>query len=371
MSQRIHSVDAVRAMALLAILLVHCMDLFGARVAESPAGICDGCCEWIFRHLLISKAFLVFSFLFGLSFFLQMDHAAARGQDFRLRFCWRLVLLLGFGLLHSLFYGGDILVIFALCGFLPVLLWRLPILFSVLLALCCAAQPLMLAEACAADHEAVLRECYTFLYEQGIHLQPEPNLLSASWGEVAAWNVTDGLVHRLLYMIYSGRVFGILAMFLAGMVAGRLRLFEGSPRRLLSLAVPMGLLYAACLAGQAMASLAWQPVVAWWGNAAYSLSLIAWLGFFFSHAALLRCVQPLASIGRCTLSCYIGQSLVMCSLLYGWGLGLAEQLSFTARTALGLAFFFVQLLLCSCWLRSFRYGPLEGIWRRLTRLGMH
>ena len=111
---RISSIDAVRALALLGILLVHSHDQFNIYFASLPESWLDPFTNWIYKNMLLAKAFLVFSFLFGLSFALQMSRAAVRGIDFRLRFCWRLILLAVFGLIHSFFYCGDILLIFAI-----------------------------------------------------------------------------------------------------------------------------------------------------------------------------------------------------------------------------------------------------------------
>ncbi len=369
MAQRIHSIDAVRAVALLAILLVHCHDAYNAPVEGTPAGALDAACDWVYEHLLLAKSFMVFSFLFGLSFFLQMDHAAARGQDFRARFCWRLTLLFGFGLLHLLFYAGDILTIFAPVGLLLVLLWHHPRRAAAACALF-LLQPFRLGEALAGAPEAVLGACYYAVSFLGLQLSSTPDFASAPWGEIAAWNLLDGSAHRWLFLIYSGRLCGVIAMFLLGMLAGRARLFEGAPRRLLKVAAVAAVPYALCLWGAGVAQEPWRELLTWWGNEAYVLVLLPLLAWGFHHEGLLRHLRPLTAIGRCTLSCYVMQSVVMCALFYGWGAGLGTQLSTTGRMGIGGALFLVQLAACSLWLRHFRYGPLEGVWRRLTRIGM-
>jgi len=66
------------------------------------------------------KAYAIFALLFGLSFFIIMDNQARRGVDFRKRFSWRLMILLLLGYIHGILYGGDILQVLALFGFLLV-----------------------------------------------------------------------------------------------------------------------------------------------------------------------------------------------------------------------------------------------------------
>lgn len=85
--ERVQSIDAVRATALLLILLAHSVVAYGAVHVEPGGGWGDGAAQWLFDYVFLGNGFLMFSFLFGLSFFFQMDHAEARGIDFRGRFC--------------------------------------------------------------------------------------------------------------------------------------------------------------------------------------------------------------------------------------------------------------------------------------------
>lgn len=64
----------------------------------------------------------IFAFLFGMSFFIQMDRAAKKGIDFRGRFLWRMVILFVIGIVGSAFYSGDILSLYAIYGVVLLLL---------------------------------------------------------------------------------------------------------------------------------------------------------------------------------------------------------------------------------------------------------
>ena len=74
--------------------------------------------------VLSSKMYAIFAMLFGLTLFVQHDNQAQRGFDFRPRFAWRMVLLFGFGLLDLLFFNGDILTVYAVCGLMVLPLVR-------------------------------------------------------------------------------------------------------------------------------------------------------------------------------------------------------------------------------------------------------
>ena len=79
-------------------------------------GVADYVVDGFIMLFLRGKFFALFSFLFGLSFFIQMDRASEKGLDFRAKFLWRLALLFIIGYLHHLFYSGDILTIYAVLG---------------------------------------------------------------------------------------------------------------------------------------------------------------------------------------------------------------------------------------------------------------
>ncbi|MFD7622339.1 DUF418 domain-containing protein, partial [Streptomyces sp. NPDC059802] len=117
---RILEVDALRGFALAGILVVNLMTTAGPPGArDGLAGVhaADGAVQWLVVLLAQSKFYLLFSFLFGYSFTLQMDSAARAGARFVPRMSRRLAALLVLGFAHAvLLYTGDILMIYALLG---------------------------------------------------------------------------------------------------------------------------------------------------------------------------------------------------------------------------------------------------------------
>jgi len=126
---RIEVVDALRGFALLGLCLIHGIEHFDLLIyPESAPGwleAIDPVAHGLVFLLFAGKAFAIFSFMFGLSFFIQMDRQRQRGVDFRWRFIWRLVLLFLIGYLFGLAYCGEILTIFAVLGVALVLLDKL------------------------------------------------------------------------------------------------------------------------------------------------------------------------------------------------------------------------------------------------------
>ena len=66
------------------------------------------------------------------------------------------------------------------------------------------------------------------------------------------------------------------------------------------------------------------------------------------------------------LSNYLTHSLVMTSLFYGYGLGLYAEVPRVWQQGLVAALIGLQLTLSPWWLKHFRFGPAEWLWRSLT-----
>jgi uncharacterized protein len=78
-----------------------------------------------------------------------------------------------------------------------------------------------------------------------------------------------------------------------------------------------------------------------------------------------RALVVIAPVGRMPLTTYLMQSLICTSLFYGWGLGWSTPPP-AACVGLGLAIFAVQIVIAHAWLRWFRFGPAEWLWRSIV-----
>jgi len=129
--KRIEVIDALRGFSLAGIVIVHFVENFiGAAVPINVLeglhlGPLDYAVDVFIGIFLRGKFFALFSFLFGLSFFIQMKNAEEKGKNFSIRFLWRLVILLVIGALHHMFYRGDILTIYALLGIFLIPFYKL------------------------------------------------------------------------------------------------------------------------------------------------------------------------------------------------------------------------------------------------------
>jgi uncharacterized protein len=159
----------------------------------------------------------------------------------------------------------------------------------------------------------------------------------------------------------------VLVMFLLGLVVGREGLLDESSRyapflrRWWKIMLPIGLV------GNALLLIGWSQNTAWLVSIGIHVGAPA-LSFVYLCAVMLN-VQRLtwlAPIGRTALSSYLTHSLVATTLFYGYGLGMYDQLSPALATVLVFLIFGTQVILSAWWLRRFRFGPMEWLWRSLT-----
>lgn len=390
---RINVIDAFRGFALAGIVISHMVEQYiGARPpAELIAGftqnVFDQVIQGLMQILITGKFFALFSFLFGLSFYIQMDRAAQRDVDFRGRFIWRLTVLLLIGYAHSLFYRGDILTIYAPLGFLLVLFYK--VRSSVILALAAitiaGAGRYLVFAIYGNDTILPFGDANPDLPYNAAYFDA---LQSGSLLDLFASNAVHGHLLKMEFQIgYFGRWYLTFAFFLLGLWAGRNRLFSRIDelhkplKKTLKIAIvgavgslvlTMFLFSQSAVDGQEPALDNWLAMFALTGFDLFNVSLaIVYLcGFLliFRSPAGEKVLIKLVPYGRTALSNYFMQTIVGTFLLYNWGLGLIGKLSNTQTLLIALAVLGLQIAISSWWLKHFRFGPLEWLWRSATYL---
>jgi uncharacterized protein len=101
-------------------------------------------------------------------------------------------------------------------------------------------------------------------------------------------------------------------------------------------------------------------------NVPLSLAYVAALLLFFAREPARERLAWLAPVGRMALSNYLAQSLVLGFVFYGYGLGLFGRLASAEALPIGLTLFAAQIVASAVWLRHFRFGPAEWLWRSAT-----
>lgn len=147
---RVDVADVLRGLAVMGIIILHSIEHFNFYSFPDTAGqsawlnFSDKAIWNGLFFMFGGKAYAIFALLFGFSFFIQDDNQRLRGNDFRLRFCWRLILLFLIGNINASFFTAEVLVLYSLVGFILPLTCRLKDKWIFALACLLLIQPLPL-----------------------------------------------------------------------------------------------------------------------------------------------------------------------------------------------------------------------------------
>lgn len=381
-SERLGVVDALRGFALFAIVLLHNLEhyniYFNPETLPAWMQRVDSAVWDTLFFLFAGKAYATFSLLFGFSFYIQMRNAARKGYDFRLRFAWRMLLLSLFAMLHSLFYNGDILLLYAVAGLVLIAVCRIKDRWVLLIATVCLLQPLEILRGVISicSPETVLPSGFFIPYADRAY---DAGINGDLW-TVLRSNITDGILYSNLWQIEAGRLFQTPALFMLGMLLGRRGFFVKSDMALLfwkRVAVGAALifipLYVLRLHTEGMTG---ESFFLFLFNEAYSLSNFAFMALLVSLFTLAwfardgyRWQRFIIPYGRMSLTNYIMQSAIGVSIYYSFGGGLYKYTGGTYTVLTGCAIFLLQLAFSRYWLSRHRQGPLEYLWKKGTWIG--
>jgi uncharacterized protein len=409
----------LRGVAVLGILLVNIEDFGLLHANKSAAGTewvgayfpADlggrGLAAWIAaRALFEGKMRAIFSMLFGAGVVLLTSRLERRGEGARAADVYyrRTLWLLAFGVVHAyLLWEGDILYGYAVCGLFLFPFRHLPARRLLLLGSIALAFSLPRA-AWLAHHRGDLRSQAAeagAARDAGQPLTPAQEDAISDWDDTIQDYLPDAetlrqarsdylggyahLFRRRAELVryvessdfYGWAFFDSIGMMLIGMAIVKMQIpSAGRSRRFYAWMVAAGYgigLPISAGAAQAFARHRFDPIAVAWITAAYDPGRIA---VAFGHigvvmlivqsARLPRLTAALGDVGRMALSNYLGATLICTTLFNGYGFGLFGALRRRQLYLIVLAIWCVQLVFSRGWLRVFRLGPAEWLWRSLT-----
>ncbi len=394
-TERIEALDILRGFAIFGILLVN-MGVFaypflGYQIMGGTPwdDTTNKITEHLIRFFAEGKFYSLFSLLFGVGIMLQFQRAESRDVNFKPYYLRRIGILLIIGLLHALlFWMGDILTIYALCGFglllfikrkpKTLLIWTVIFLMLptiIVLAFYGLMQSLQSMPEFAADFDQ----------------QIEGQKAFAAWLIEGAYNAyRDGTYGQIFIFraIEFGIVLGsgifwfpnVFAMMLIGIYTVKKDIINRmiDDREFTVRIFKVFLVFGIPINGLFTVSYALMDPIRtniWYVLTYFSFSfagLTLSLAYISGIILLLRSERwqqrwkPLASVGKMALTNYLLQTVICTTLFYSYGFGLYGSVGPAVGLGITVLIFSLQLYISPVWLRYFNYGPVEWVWRSLT-----
>ena len=407
---RIRSIDTLRGVALLGILLMNII-AFGLPYASYFNPVFDSNLEGINLSTYIAMDIFVegsmrgiFSMLFGAGFLLfitkpDADEDLVRGLYFR-----RTVLLILIGLFNAyiLVWPGDILFTYGVAGLLLYVFRhysakKLALISGVIFALLAIMhtashmgsrglrEEVLEIEALPASIELnevqqqKLAEWDTFLDQQLFTpelVEQDLQIRKGGYIETFQFLVPFNLIIQTVGLVASG-LWDALAMMLLGMAFMKWGIFNASR----SMRFYLGMFVIGFGTGLPINYFEVNAFVSsgfeiYWEAAnrpTYDLGrLLVAIGYIglimmICKSGILHLLRSaLASVGQMALTNYLSQSLICNAIFMGWGFNLLGELDRFQIYYVVLGVWLFQLIVSPIWLRYFRFGPAEWLWRSLT-----
>ena len=383
--KRIEIIDSLRGFSLWGILISHlCIffEAFDVSTLNSTNPSIPNIIISVINGIFFSgKFFAIFSFLFGLSFYIQMDRAAQKGFNFQWRFLWRIIILMAVGYVHSLLFSGDILIIYAILGIFLVFMFRVKnrVLIFLIIALLAGLPRFINYGIKHISGGGVTKVENTNMEEQMSRMSQIYR--NGSFLEVVRFNAKEGFKAKADYQLgIEGRAYQTLALFFLGLLIGRTKYFERIEenmevtRKLFKRSIWVTLGFMLLAAGLFMVTQGdMEKFISMLAMTFYNLfnlsfALLITTAFIivYQRNKAQKFLHQMAPYGKMGLTNYILQSIIFVPIFYGFGLGMATKINLPIGILLGMAIFYLQVKFSKWWLNLFIYGPFEWLWRSLT-----
>lgn len=399
---RIVALDVLRGFALFGILFVNITGFSGIWFGgQEWTGFADQAVQRFMQFFVSSKFYSMFAMLFGIGFAMQI----ARLEDKTGNYLWiygrRLLVLYLFGLAH-LTLGPDIINWYAICGAILLLFRRVSskalLLWALLLMPLPSLQVAIVSTIATTETSSqVLEETKQTEQQtdQQVENEDEDNDSDFGWnrymGERARrayseGDLSDVMTYNIQYGVHRRTSSWVnylwdmlpLTMMLVGVYIGRRKILERIQeeipllRKVFWIGLGFGIAgtwYSQILGGWAtmtgsvlFASIVLFTLAAWGLALGYGAGIL----LLMQRELWSKCLTPLQAVGRMALTNYLLQTLICTTLFNAYGLGLYGKVGPAAAALLAIAIYLFQVALSMLWIRHFRFGPAEWLWRSAT-----
>jgi uncharacterized protein len=387
--ERIRSLDILRGFALLGILLIN-IQLFALPNAafSNPTVLGEmtiaDYISYYFVHVFGELKFMtLFSILFGAGILLFINRLDARGMDGAKFHVRRMKWLLLFGMIHDYFiWFGDILVAYALIGLIAVLLRKLSENWKVATVVLLYFIPMLLfyliGSLIGSMPEEMMKAEMKDFFPSPEMLQAEIDLYqNGSWIDIFAKRAELNMNYQIgsFFMLSMWRTTG---MMLLGMVLlNKGVLSAAKSKRFYAILAGAGIGIGTFISNEGYFQLVnhnWDVVHYFKAGYQYNYfgSLFSTLGYMglvmliYKLNILQFLMKGLEAVGRLAFTNYLCQSIICSMLFYSYGFGLFGEFTRSQLMLWVLGIWIFQMISSWYWLKYYKMGPFEWLWRYLT-----
>ncbi len=394
--QRIDMLDVLRGFAIFGILMVN-MHIFYQPMTRMLLGytgtepLLNITGEQLVKFFFEGKFYVLFSMLFGYGFWLFINRSSGDGNSIIPTYRLRVFFLFLFGVAHVvLLWAGDILLFYALFGFLLILFRKVTdrglVKWAVWLALIPGILTLFFAMliTLASLHPESKAAVDASMQAQTNAVK---TLIDQSAEAYTHGSFNEIMVARLreYQAMLPGMVFfypTVLAMFLIGVWAARKQLIQNYREHLpffrktllwgIIIGIPANLLFAYAYTRAPASEMGFWSFISTLthtaGGITFSLLYVSAIILLSAKGKLFWFRRNLAPVGRMALTNYLMHSIICTTIFLSYGLGLFGKFNAWEGMLLALIIFGLQIPFSKFWLKYYHYGPFEWLWRSLTYL---
>lgn len=364
-------IDALRGYALMGLFLVHMVEYFelywynpvDSKITSTVFAIFGG------------KSYAIFAFLFGVSFDMLLNKKHDFKTSFNMQMVLRFTALFILGLFHGVLYGGDILQLLAVVGFVLLIIYRLPasvvLVISVLLLLQIPSI-IYLYSYISGNANNYNQPLHWSLFGEVHKVYAEGNFM-----DLLKINIFSAPQARLAFFLESGRLSTIFGISMLGFWLNKMQFFKDYQfnfKKYLAFFISCILMTIIIILFKQKFEILFQTSKYWMCNAllnnyfdlVYTFLSISTFVVLYKLALFQYITKPLVACGKMSLTFYISQSIVMVPIFYGFGLGAFRTWGPFNSLMLGIVLWILQVLLANYWLKKYNFGPFEWLWRVAT-----
>ncbi|MNM88060.1 hypothetical protein D3C81_1002580 [compost metagenome] len=315
---------------------------------------------------------LLYSFLFGYGAILLFNKTIAAERRFAPLFIKRMLVLLIFGIIHgTLIWYGDILTTYAITGLLLLLfIRRSPKTILIWSIICTLSIPLLMLTSQGSGGGGMDMTYSAYDIPSLIAQYQEKDMLiygNGTFMQILVQRINDYISGCLNMLLFIPQVLGA---FLLGAYCAKKNLLSDikeNKNKLIQLGLVCGIIGIVLQIPKLLGSSSdtWEIIGMFIASPLLMLSYVALFSLLFLKYG--KALSIFCNPGRIGLSMYILQSVLCGLIFYSYGLGLFGKMELWQTELVAILIFTVQVALSSLYLRRFKTGPIEYVWRLCYR----